>query len=239
MKEFINKLNKNALLSTSCLSIAFLLPSIVFANPEGGVVSAGKATISNSKNMVNITQQTEKAVIDWRKFDIAPNETTKFNQPSSSSITLNRVNSTTPSNINGQLTANGNVIIVNQNGVMFGPKAKIDVNGIIATSIDIDNDKFMGVSNKFNFNKPGKQDAQIINKGTITAKEAGLVGMVAPSVINNGIIVANAGSVQLASGETFAIDMYGDKLMEVAVSDKLKTQLIANNGLIQADGGKV
>ena len=133
------------LLSTTCLTAAMLyaVPNSAYANPQGGVVTAGQASISEAGKKLDIIQQSNKAVIDWRGFDIAPDEHTQFHQPSSSSITLNRVNSNSASQINGQLTANGNVVIVNQNGILFGQNAKVDVNGLVATTADIDNDKFM------------------------------------------------------------------------------------------------
>ncbi len=218
----------------------FSFSSPAFANPLGGTVTGGQATISESGNKLDVNQQSDKAVIDWRGFDIAPDETTQFYQPSSSSIALNRVNSTSASQIDGNLIANGNIVIINQNGVMFGAGSKVDVNGLIATTADTGNDAFMNSSaGKLAFNKPGNPDAAIVNNGIITAADAGLVGFVAPNVINNGIITANVGRVQLASGDTATVDMYGDHLMEVAVSDNVKSQLVANTGLIQADGGKV
>ncbi len=214
-------------------------PDAALANPQGGTVSAGQAGISESGKKLNVTQSSNKVVIDWRGFDIAPDEWTQFYQPSASSIALNRVNSNSASHIDGRLTANGNVIIVNQNGVMFGAGAKVDVNGLIATTADIDNNKFMNSTGSLTFDKPGNPNASIINNGTITARDAGLVGLVAPNVINNGVIIANLGRVHLASGDTVTVDMYGDSLMEVAVSDQVKSQLVSNSGLIEADGGKI
>lgn len=228
------------LLSTTCLTAALLcaVPCVAYANPEGGVVSAGQASISENGKKIDILQQSDKAVIDWRGFNIAPDEHTEFHQPGSGSITLNRVNSPFASHIDGQLTANGNVVIINQNGVMFGQTAKVDVNGLVATTANIDNDRFMqdGV---LAFDKPGNPDAAIVNEGRITAKEAGLVGLVAPNVVNSGIITAKLGRVQLASGDTVVVDLYGDGLMKIAVSDGVKSQIIANTGIIAADGGNI
>ena len=202
-------------------------------------MSAGQAQIVNNGKITDISQQSSKAVIDWRGFNIAPDETTAFHQPSASSLTLNRVNSGGASTIDGKLTANGNIVIINQNGVLFGNNAKVDVNGIIATTANIDNNKFMNNSGKLVFDKAGNPNASIINNGTITAKDAGLVGMVAPRVINNGLIVARLGKVTLASGDTTTVDLYGDNLMEIAVSDKVKSQLVENTGTIKANGGKI
>ena len=210
-----------------CCLLALLvctLGQFASANPVGGTVSAGSANIVTSSKKVDINQQSNKAVIDWRGFDIAPDETTAFHQPSASSLTLNRVNSGSASNINGALTANGNVVIVNQNGIVFGSSARVDVNGIIASTANISNDKFMNSNGKLVFDQAGNPNAQIINNGSITAKDAGLVGLVAPGVINNGMIVARLGKVTLASGDTETVDLYGDSLMEVAVSDKVQSQ---------------
>ncbi len=159
MDDFMKRLQltliKNNLLAISCLTTLFALsiPDFAMANPEGGTISAGDAII-------------EKAIIDWRSFNVAPNELTQFHQPSSNSITLNRVNSNNSSYIQGQLVANGNIIIINQNGIIFSKNAKIDVNGIIATTIDIENNQFMKSTNQLSFNKPGKANASIINNGS-------------------------------------------------------------------------
>ena len=211
-------------------------PMFACANPVGGVVSAGSATITQSGNTLDINQTSNKAVINWRGFNIAPGETTQFNQPSSGALALNRVNSNSASQIDGALKANGDIIIINQNGVMFGAGAAVNVNGLIATTANISNNDFMNATGPLNFNMPGNPNASIINNGTITAAQAGLVGLVAPNVVNNGTITANLGKVQLASGDTATIDMYGDGLMSVAVSNAVTSQLVANKGIIEAGG---
>jgi len=175
-----------------------------FANPEGGVVSAGSATIQSADKLTTIRQASDRAVIDWRRFDIAPDETTRFEQPSASSMTLNRVNDIKPSQIQGKLIANGGIVIVNPNGVVFGKNSVIDAASILTTTADISNKNFM--QGNMVFNKPGNPDAAIINEGLITAKEAGLVGFVAPSVLNSGVITVKVGRVKLASGDSFTID---------------------------------
>ncbi|OWU66390.1 hypothetical protein ATO3_28080, partial [Marinibacterium profundimaris] len=152
-------------------------------------------------------------------------------------MTLNRVNSDTASTIAGNLKANGNIAIVNPNGVLFEGTSKVDVNGLIATTADIDNRDFM--AGKLAFTKPGNPNAKIINRGTITAKEAGLIGLVAPHVENSGIITAKLGKVQLASGNSFMVDLYGDGLYEIGVSDAVTAQLVANTGSINAEGGTI
>ena len=234
--------HRRRLRSSTCLSAAALLcmlPQLALANPEGGVVSAGSASIATSGNTLTVNQTSNKAVIDWRGFDIGAGETTQFVQPGSTSIALNRVNSNSASRIDGNLTANGNVIIVNQNGVLFGQNAKVDVNGLVATTADIDTTKFMSSTGALAFDKAGNPNAVIANAGQITAKEAGLVGLVAPNVINSGVITAKLGRVHLASGDTATVDLYGDGLMDVAVSGAVQSQLVANSGVLSANGGTV
>src|SRR5262249_4969164 len=112
---------------------------------------------------------------------------------------------------------------------------------------NISNTDFM--AGKYNFNIPGKPNASIVNLGTITAHSGGFAALVAPSVRNDGTITATLGTVGLAAGNSFTLDMYGDKLITLAVGDSVastgldvqagkpvKTP-IANNGKISAKGG--
>lgn len=224
-----------SLLCASCALVAFT--SLACANPEDGVVQAGHADILSAGNVLTVTQHSDRAVIDWRSFNIAADEATRFDQPNSSAIALNRVKAADPSYILGELTANGNVVLINPNGVFFGRGARVDVNGLIATTADIDNNDFMAGS--MAFDKPGRPNAVITNNGTIAAKDAGLVGLVAPSVENNGTITARLGRIELASGDTFTADLYGDGLMEIAVSDDVQEQLVSNTGSLNAAGGTI
>jgi filamentous hemagglutinin family protein len=225
------------------IALAMLVgTSVAFAAPQGGQTAAGRAAITQkslapSSTKTDIWQSTDKAVIDWRSFDMGAGDHTQFHQPSSKSFTLNRVKDTDASRINGKLTANGNIAIVNPNGVYFGRDAKVDVNGIIATTADIDNQRFM--RGEMKFDKPGTPNAAVINEGSITARQAGLVGLVAPNVLNNGTITARMGTIQLASGDSFTVDLYGNGLMEVQVSDKVQQQLLSNSGKLHAEGGTI
>lgn len=216
-----------------------LTAGIAQANPEDGQVVAGSATIQTSPKKLDVYQSTQKAVINWNRFNIAPDEHTQFHQPNSSSFTLNRVKDTNPSRIEGMLSANGNIAIINPNGIYFDQGAKIDVGGIIASTADITDEDFM--AGRGNFTVSGKPDARIINNGNITVKDAGLVGLVAPQVVNNGVIKAKLGKVNIASGDTFVYDFNGDELISVAVEEENASlqKIVKNNGTIQADGGAV
>ena len=228
------------LLATSALAGVTMLAiaSPVLGNPIGGSVSAGQATISSLGQTVTIQQSSSKAVLNWASFNIAPGELTQFQQPSSSAIALNRINDVNPSTIQGSLTANGGVILINPNGVVFGSGAQVNVASLIATTANISDSAFMNSTTPV-FNQPGNPNAQIVNQGTITAAQAGLVGLVAPNVENSGIITAKLGKVQLASGDSFTLDLVGNGVTQIGVSDAVLHQLVNNGGAIVADGGTV
>lgn len=219
------------------VSLLALTPFSASANPQDPTVQAGNASFSQSANKLEVYQSSDKAVIDWRSFNIDAGEHTKFHQPSVNSFTLNRVRSNDPSYINGMLSANGNVAILNPNGIYFGDTSRIDVGGLIATTTDINDDDFM-MGGIIKFSAPGQNGTAIVNEGYITAREGGLVGLVAPHVENRGVIEARLGKVALVSGDTFTLDMAGDGLIHVAVSEDQARRVI-NEGRISADGGSI
>ena len=234
----------NKLITIALFSFLSITVQNSYANPEGGVVASGNAIINNRNNqgsIVEITQRSDKAIIDWQNFNIEVNEKTIFIQPSFNAITLNRIHSNIASEINGELTANGKLILINQNGILFGADSKVDVNGLIATTANISNENFMHPSVDsylLMFDEPGVINSNIVNEGQILAND-GLIGLVAPNVINKGVIIAKAGKVQIASAETFVLDLYGDNLINLAVSDYLQKQLVINSGTIIADGNQI
>ena len=118
----------------------------------------------------------------------------------------------------GQPVANGNIVLINPNGVLFAPGSTVDVNGLTATTSNVITANVMA-GGKLQFTPGSNPNASVMNQGTITAAQAGLVGLVAPNVENSGVINANLGTVHLASGDSFTLDLYGDKLMEIGVSD--------------------
>jgi filamentous hemagglutinin family protein len=214
------------------------------ARPQGGVVSAGSATIAQDAARTQVNQATDRAVIDWRGFDVGRDHAVRFQQPNSGSMTLNRVNSVDPSRIAGQVTANGGIAIVNQSGVIFAPGARVEAQSVIVSTADIANQRFMA-GGRMVFDRPGRADARIVNEGTITAREAGIAALVAPQVANRGVINARLGTVAIAGAETHVIDLYGDGLMSIEITGAVRQRpgdggaLVTNEGVLQADGGRV
>jgi len=205
--------------------------------PTGGTVVGGVSTISQSGARMDVNQSTDRTVIDWRSFDVGGNAHVNFDQPSTSAIAVNRINaSTAPSQINGALTANGNVWVLNPNGVMFGASSRVDVSGLVASTGNINVGQFMSGSNRIDFT--GGAGGSVINEGQITVSEGGMAAFVAPHVRNNGVIRARLGKVTLAAGETFTLDLAGDKLVEIGLGSSNATaeqlgQVIAEGGIVE------
>ncbi|MFY3198979.1 filamentous hemagglutinin N-terminal domain-containing protein [Achromobacter xylosoxidans] len=237
-------------LTTMAMVIGSLVSGGAHANPTGGNVVAGGATINDRGNgTLDINQSTGKAIINWKDFSIGANETVNFRQPGSNSITLNRVVGNDPSAIFGRLNANGTVMLVNPNGVLFGKGARIDVGGLVATTANISDKDFL--AGKYKFDKPSsKANAMIVNEGTISIKDSGLAVLVAPAVRNSGVIEAKLGRVALAGAKTVTVDFHGDGLLSFDATSTVNelprdadgkpvSALVTNAGVIRADGGTV
>jgi filamentous hemagglutinin family protein len=229
----------------------FSFTNPVQAEPQGGVVVGGQATITTpAKGTTNINQSSQRAVIDWQSFSIKSGEQVNFNQPGANSIALNRVIGGDPSTIAGQLNANGQVILVNPSGVTFANGAQVNVNSLIATTANVsDPQKFMtGGKVQFDVASPNA-NARIVNNGQITVREGGLVALVGPSAANNGVINARLGKVTIGGAETATLDINGDGLFSFQLGKPVSQTprdangkalpLASNTGTIKADGGVV
>ena len=205
-----------------------------YALPEGGQVAAGQAAITTAGSTMTIAQQTAQAIINWQNFGIGSGEAVHINQPNSQAMLLNRVVGSNPSEIFGQLTANGQVILVNPNGVFFRPGSSVDVGGLTASTLNIANEDFLKGQLRF----AGDSQNPVVNAGSLTAQN-GYVNLLAKEVVNEGIIAAQTGSVNLAAGSGMSLDYNGDGKMTVAVTDGAYQSAVANKKLIQADGGLV
>ena len=233
-----------------CGTLSGALPAVAQTLPTGGRVVEGQATIAApTGGRLDVTQTSPKAVVDWQSFSVGASGHVNFAQPGRDAIILNRVATPNlPSDIQGRISANGQVWLVNPSGIFIGAGAKIDVAGFLATTHDISNADFMAGRHRFG---TGTQPAgSVENEGTITIAEAGLAALVAPHVANRGVIAARLGQVALASGNAFTVDFAGDGLISFAVTapvtapvigrdGKVVPALVENAGQIHADGGRV
>ena len=205
----------------------------VHALPQDGRITGGSGAIAQSGAVMNINQSTKKMIVDWNQFNIGAGETVNFIQPNAQSIALNRVLGNNASSIYGSLNANGQVFLVNPNGILFGRSAEVNAGAFLASTLNISNVDFMAGKNTFT--RSGRA-GEIINNGQIKAGTGGSVTLISPSVTNNGLIVANAGSVSLLAGDKITL---GDNLIALAVDKSQIEAAIRNGGLVQADGGQV
>jgi filamentous hemagglutinin family protein len=218
------------------LVLSLVLSFPAFAAPKGGTVVSGAADISQIGSVTDINQASQKAVINWQGFSIEGHETVNFNQPSASAMALNRVIGNERSVIDGALKANGQVFIVNSNGLLFGKGASVNAGGLVATTLDISDQDFN--NDKFSF-KAQKSGGEVVNKGNLTAAENGYVALMGEKVINEGVIVAERGTVSLNGAKKTTLNFNGDSLVNVSLDEGALEALVESKKAIVADGGRV
>ena len=214
-------------LGTSLLSLGAL------AGPTGGTVSAGSGSISQSGTATTVTQGSQNLAINWASFSTASGESVNFVQPNSSAIALNRVTGSQSSVLYGSLSANGQVWILNPNGVLFGSTASVNVGGLVASTLSLSDADFL--AGKRSFTGDGTQGS-VVNQGSLTA---GYVALLGKQVSNTGSITTANGMASLAAGDKITLDFSGNQLLSVQIDEGTFNALVENKGLIRADNGTV
>jgi filamentous hemagglutinin family protein len=224
------------------------------ANPVGGTVTRGTATFTPSGSLLTI-QTSDQAVINWQSFNIGLGETTTFLQPSATSIVWNRINDVNPSQILGNLNANGYVVLQNQSGFFIGGQAAISTHGLLMTTAPTPvPDLSAGGPWTFNALPPS---ASIINYGQITLNQGGSVFLIAHDIQNQGTITAPGGNIGLFAGQEVLVSDRPDgrglsarvvlpegsvnntgSLIADAGSIAMRAQVVNQGGLVQANSVK-
>ncbi len=170
-----------ALLLTSAL-VPLAGPAL--GNPLDPDIKAGDVSVEGlGTPTVTVNQSSSKAIVDWHSFNIDPSESNIFHQPGADSVILNRVTGGEgPSQILGTLKANGQVFLVNPDGILFGKDATVDVGSLVATTHDLFDGDFL--SGNYKFGLSGNPKASVVNQGTITVDDGGFAALVAPGVRN-------------------------------------------------------
>jgi len=203
-----------------------VLPVSAQQLPTGGEVVSGTAAINRSGSTLTVDQLSQQMVANWQSFSIGDAGTVIFNQPSASATALNRVIGQDPSVILGNLNANGQVFLINPNGMVFGQNAQVRTGAFVGSTLDITNEDFLSGDYRFQ-----GDTGEIANAGVI---EGAVVALVSPRVTNDGTI---SGDTALAAGTDVMLDFDGDGLLSVEVAGSTVETLVKNNGIIQADGG--
>jgi filamentous hemagglutinin family protein len=217
-------------LVAACLTLS---TALAHASPIGGQVTAGTGSISQPGSTTTITQSTQNLSLNWQSFNIAPNETTNFVQPSTISIAVNRILDINGSQILGHLNANGQVWLINPNGILFGQGVQVNVGGLVASTLDIASNS-NGV-----VHFAGNGTGSIVNQGVINATNGGYIAFIANTVSNTGTITAPMGAAGLAAGNAVTLTFADNSLVHMQVDGSLLNSLAQNGGIIQADGGMV
>ena len=189
------------------------------AAPQSPTIRTGAASVSGGASTV-INQSTPTLAIDWASFDVSATESVRFNQPSASSVALNRVTSGSPSSIFGRIDANGKIILVNSAGILFGKTAQVNTGAFVASTLELD-ETTLG-SDRLRFTGNG---AKVENAGALNGQQ--FVAVVAPSIDNSGTV--RGGSVALAAGAEVIISTAGG-LFDVQVPVGAVTAAIENKG---------
>lgn len=219
----------SALLSLTLITA----PALAADLPTGGQIVAGSGQIHRSGNTLTVTQHSDRLATDWQDFSIGKGHRVDFVQPSASSVALNRVLGSDVSVIQGALNANGQIFLINPNGVLFTPTAQVDVGGLVASTLEISTEDFLNGNYRFS----GDSTAAVTNQGQIQAATGGTVALIAARIENTGSIEANGGQVLLGAGRTLTLDLGGPVKLEV--EEGALEALIHQGGAIRADGGLV
>ena len=208
--------------------------------PSGGRVAYGTVGIGQpSANQLAIQQSSQTAIVNWQGFSIGQGGRVDISQPSSSAALLNRVTGSTPSTIAGQLNANGQVYLINPNGIAITPTGIVKAGAFVASSLDIADEDFKAGRRAF---RGSGNSATVSNAGTIDVARGGYAALLGGQVENSGTISVPLGRVGLGAGEQATLDFSGDGFLQVAVrsgADGSTAALIRHSGRIDAPGGRV
>ncbi|EAY7317846.1 filamentous hemagglutinin N-terminal domain-containing protein, partial [Salmonella enterica] len=219
--------------------IISLFPGMALAAdlPTGGQIVGGQGSISTSGSQMTIHQQTQNMATNWHSFDIGRNNTVQFVQPDSSAVALNRVTGASGSQIMGTLKANGQVFILNPNGVLFGKGARVNVGGLVASTKNLSTADFM--NGQYTLSGSGNPGAQVVNQGSLTTSKGGYIVLAGERVSNSGTVITPSGKTVLAAGKTVTLQLDEGGLTSVSVNGSVVNALVENRGLISASNGQV
>lgn len=194
------------LLVCSALICASVATSPAFAAPGNGSVAAGTATITRSGNQTAISQTSDKAIINWSGFNLNNGEQLSIVQPATSAMLLNRDISGRESVIDGAITANGRVWIINAQGVTFGSNARVNVGGLVASTLDVGDADFLDGDNRFNLTAPIGHTSKIRTLTGAQLASTGSIALVTRQIdIARGSTITAGGQAILGSGRDVSL----------------------------------
>ncbi|MFA4994238.1 MAG: YDG domain-containing protein [Bdellovibrionales bacterium] len=200
--------------------------------PTGGNVTSGSANIVTSGAVMDVNQSTQKAIINWNTFDVGSQAQVNFNQPNASSQTLNRVMAGDASQIYGKINANGQVFLINPNGVVFGAGSQVNAAGMVASTMDISDENFQAGTYKFERNGA---TGSVVNEGTLQVMPGGSVVLLGAKVVNKGTINAPQGKAVLVAGDKVEVPLTDSGLITIEAIVGGEDAEVTNSGTITAE----
>jgi filamentous hemagglutinin family protein len=219
---------------SDCVGLVFLLlmsPLCLFSLGGKPDVVQGSATYTVKGEGEEVVKVSDKTILEYRAFNLEKHEKTRYEQGSSKSTLLCRVTGKDPSTIRGKLEANGRLLFINPNGIIFSETAQVNVGTLIASTLDIQNDDFLKDRYRFKL-ASGSEDSSIINKGHIKAGDQ-VVFMAARSA-NYGTIAAHCSTISMVGGDIVTLDFDGDGKIRFAIEAPLKRAYIEQAGMLEA-----
>ncbi|MDM0007674.1 filamentous hemagglutinin N-terminal domain-containing protein [Variovorax sp. J22G73] len=212
----------------------------VGALPTGWNVGSGNVSIVQNGSTLNIQQLTPQALVNFATFNVGAGALVDIRQPGAASALLARTTGGNPSQIYGQIKANGALWLINPAGIMVGQGARIDVGSFIASTLNVSDSDFL--AGRLNFKAGGTAGAadaagEVRNAGTITAASGGSIYLVAPGVTNTGTLNAPNGEVLLAAGQNVQLVDTGTPGVSVAITGAAGE--VKNLGRIAAEAGRI
>lgn len=214
-------------------------PVVADELPTGPSVVHGSVGITTPRagNMA-IQQSSQSAIVGWQGFSIGGASSVDIRQPSTSSVILNRVTGETPSTIAGRLTANGQVYLVNPNGIAITRSGSVQAGAFVASTLDIPDEDFLAGRREFSGDG---HSAAVSNQGTVEIGRGGYAALLGGEVENAGTISVPLGRIGLGAGERVTLDLSGDGFLSVALPSEgaAADALIQSSGRLSADGGRI
>ncbi|WP_245503588.1 filamentous hemagglutinin N-terminal domain-containing protein [Aquabacterium lacunae] len=202
----------------------------------------GDVTVTVQGGATLVQQRSDKAVVNWASFGLAAGETFQLQQPGARSALLSRVTGHEASRIDGHVQANGRFFLLNPNGVIVGKQGRLDVGGLMLSTLAMSDDDFM--AGRHALSATGRGGASVVNEGVIRVADGGAAVLAAPVVEQRGLIKVKLGKVALAGAETLLVDFDGDQLISYAIDPATAKDLdlhrrVDHSGQIENEGGHV
>lgn len=209
--------------------------SIAYSAPVGGVAVVGQMRTSTQGKLTTITTQNgtglNYAAINWQSFSIPQGTSTYFLQPSSSSTVINRVVTSTPSQLFGTLGSNGHLVLVNQSGITVGAGAVVDTAGFTASALKMSDADALAGRMRFG---DGSTGGTVSVRGQVLARSGDVV-LVGSTVdtTQDALIQAPNGSTILAAGNQ--VEITGRGLEGIAMTVQAPGNSAVNLGTLRGD----